>query len=160
MTDAIQALFQHIGQLAVDSVPTDEWDAITLTAKSIITFSQLTVTYVHHEKQFVPKTFFIEDDDLEYDVQTTPSFQALRRLMYDEAPFRGAWYTAVMTITKEGKLDTEFDYDNKPAFKYEPEEAEYVRDFEHFPRNEESTPNWLKEIVAKHGLRYHEPELL
>jgi Protein of unknown function, DUF600 len=160
MTDEIQNLFQHIGQLAFDSVATDEWDVITLKARVTLTFSQLTATYIHHEKQFVPKTFFIEDDDLEYDMQTTPSFQALRRLMYNEAPFRGAWYMAIMTITNAGKFDTEFDYDNKPDFKYESDDEGYAKDFEHFPRNEESTPDWLKEIVRKYGLKYHEPEPL
>ncbi|HEX8350372.1 MAG TPA: immunity protein YezG family protein, partial [Hymenobacter sp.] len=101
-----------------------------------------------------------EDDDLPYDEQTTPTFERLRQLMFNEAPFRGAWYTAVMTITHDGKFDTEFDYDNKPSFEYTSEDGEYAQDFEHFPRNEESTPDWLRLIVQQHGLKYHIPELL
>lgn len=159
MTDDIQDLFQHIGQLAVDSVP-DEWDAIIITIRAIRPYVEENVTYAHKEKQFIPKTFLIEDDELEYDEQVTPSFERLRQLMYNEAPFRGAWYTAVMTITSAGKFDTEFDYDNKPAFDYDSEDEGYARDFEHFPRNEESTPEWLKEIVQKYGLEYHQPEPL
>ncbi len=135
MTDEIQNLFQHIGQLAVDSVPTDEWNVITVKVKALLTYVELDVTYMHHEKQFVPKTFLIKHKHLEYDERTTPSFERLRHLMYNEAPFRGAWYTATMTITDDGKLDTEFDYDNKPEQEYKSEDAEYARDFEHFPRN-------------------------
>ena len=160
MTDEIQELFQHIGQLAVDSVPTEKWDIIALKVKALLTYVELDVTYMHHENQFVPKTFIIKAKHLEYDSRVTPSFERMRQLMYNKAPFRGAWYTAVMTITKDGKLDTEFDYDNKPEQEYESEDAEYVRDFQHFPRNEESTPDWLKEIVQQHGLSYHEPEPL
>lgn len=80
--------------------------------------------------------------------------------MYDEAPFRGAWYTAVMTVTHDGKFDTAFEYEEKPAFDHKPAPEAYALDFQHFPRNEESTPDWLKEIVQQHGLTYHEPEPL
>jgi len=160
MTDDIQNLLQHIGQLAYNNVPTDEWDTITVTIKALVTYVEQDVSYVHQEKQFVPETFLIEDDELEYDEQTTPSFEQLRQLMYDEAPFRGAWHTAIMTITKDGKFNTEFDYENKPEFEYESGDDEYARDFQHFPRNEASTPNWLKEVVQKYGLKYHEPEPL
>ncbi|UOQ74805.1 hypothetical protein MUN79_13600 [Hymenobacter cellulosilyticus] len=90
----------------------------------------------------------------------TPSFEKLRQLMYEEAPFRGAWYSAVMTITAEGKFDTEFEYEQKPKFDYMPVPEAFAQDFEHFPRNEESTPDWLKEIVQQFGLSYHEPEPL
>ncbi len=160
MTDDIQNLLQHIGQLAYNSVPTDEWDTITVTIKALVTYVEQDVAYVHQERQFVPKTFLIEDDELEYDEQTTPSFERLRQLMYNEAPFRGAWYTAVMTIKKDGKFNTEFEYDNKPNLEYNASDDEYARDFQRFPRNEESTPDWLKEIVQQSSLKYHEPEPL
>lgn len=160
MTDNIQNLFQHIGQLAIDSVPTDEWDTIIITVRALRSYVEENVTYMHHEKQFVPKTFIIKGKHLPYEERSTPSFERLRQLMYNEAPFRGAWYTAVMTITKEGTFNTEFDYDQKADFDYMPVEEAFAQDFEHFPRNEESTPEWLKEIVQKHGLKYHEPEPL
>ncbi|UOQ74803.1 immunity protein YezG family protein [Hymenobacter cellulosilyticus] len=160
MTDEIQDLFEHIGQLAIDSVPTDEWDTIKIEIKAVRSFVERTVIYSHHEKTPEPKTFGIKDKELEYDTRITPSFERLRQLMYDEAPFRGAWYTAVMTITPDGKFETEFDYEQKPAFDYEASAEEYSVDFEHFPRNEKSTPEWLKEIVQQFGLSYHEPEPL
>jgi hypothetical protein len=160
VTDEIQNLFQHIGQLAVNSVPTDEWDVIKIEIKAVRSFVERMVYYLHHEKQAVPKTFGIKDKHLDYDTRTTPSFELLRQLMYNEAPFRGAWYTAVMTITKAGKFDTEFEYEEKPQFDYMPVDDAFAQDFEQFPRYEESTPEWLKEIVQKHGLRYHEPEPL
>jgi hypothetical protein len=160
MTDEIEDLFQHIGQLALSSVPTDEWTSIIIEIKAVKSFVQRTVSYRHEEKQFVPKTFGIKDKHLEYDERTTPSFERLRQLMYEQAPFRGAWYTAVMTISPDGKFDTEFDYDQKPQFDYMPVDEAFAQDFEQFPRNEESTPDWLKQIVQQHGLRYHEAEPL
>lgn len=160
MTDEIQALLQHIGQLAFNSLPAGQWDAITLTVRAITSYVELNATYMHQEKQFVPVTFFVDDDHLDYDEQTAPSFEKLRQLMYNEAPFRGAWYTAIMKIIDQGKFDTDFDYGNKPKFDHEPVEEAYVLDFQQFPRNEESTPEWLKEIVQRHGLQYHAPEPL
>ena len=160
MTDEIQELFQHIGQLAFNSAPTEEWDTITLTVSAIRSYVEENTAYTHAEKQFIPKTFIIEDDDWEYDKQSTPSFERLRQLMYNEAPFRGAWYTAVMTVTHDGKFDTDFEYEEKPAFDFMPVDKAFAQDFEHFPRTEESTPEWLKEIVQAHGLQYHEPEPL
>lgn len=160
MTDEIQELFQHIGQLAFDSVPTEEWDVIKIEIKAVRSFVERMVYYLHDTKQFVPKTFGMKDKHLEYDFRTTPSFERLRQLMYDEAPFRGAWYTAVMTITHDGKFNTEFEYEEKPKFDHLPVPEAFAQDFAHFPRNEESTPDWLKEIVQQHDLAYHTPEPL
>lgn len=158
MTDDIQNLFQHIGQLAFNSLPNIAWNDITLTVRVITSYVELNASYVHHEKQFVPVTFFINDRHLEYDNRTAHSFETLRQLMYNEAPFRGAWYTAVMTVTDKGKFDTDFEYEEKPRFDYMPVDEAFAQDFEHFPRNKESTPDWLKAIVQKYGLAYHEPE--
>ncbi|MCB2409394.1 immunity protein YezG family protein [Hymenobacter lucidus] len=160
MTDEIQNLFQHIGQLAVDSVPASEWDMVTVTIRAIRSYVEENVVYVHKEQQPVPKTFIINDRGLEYAERTTPSFEKLRQLMYDEAPFRGAWYTAVMTITHDGKFNTEFEYEEKPKFDHMPVPEAFAQDFERFPRNEESTPDWLKDIVQQSGLHYHKPEPL
>ena len=102
----------------------------------------------------------MNDRHLEYDERTAHSFEKLRQLMYDEAPFRGAWYTAVMTVTDAGKFDTDFEYEKQPEFDHDPVDEAYTMDFKHFPRNEASTPDWLKAIVQKHGLQYHEPEPL
>jgi hypothetical protein len=160
MTDNIQDLIQHIGQLAFNSLPSGQWNIITLTVRAITSYVELNASYIHHEKQFVPVTFFLEDDHLDYEEQTAQSFEKLRQLMYNEAPFRGAWYTAVMSITDQGRFDTDFEYEERPKFDHKPVEEAYVLDFQHFPRNEESTPAWLKEIVQKHGLKYHVPEPL
>jgi len=160
MTDEIQNLLQHIGEIAFNSLPSEDWNTITLTVRAITSYVELNAQYVHHEKQFTPVTFFLEDDHLDYEEQTAQSFEKLRQLMYNEAPFRGAWYTAVMTISQEGKFDTEFEYNQKPAFDHKPVPKAYALDFQHFPRNEAITPDWLKEIVQQHGLAYHEPEPL
>jgi len=160
MTDDIQNILTHIGELAFNSVTPEQWEVIKLKTRVITSYLELNASYVHSEKQFVPATFFMNDRHLEYDDRTAHSFEKLRQLMYDEAPFRGAWYTAVMTITKEGKFDTEYDYNTKPAFDHQPVPEAYALDFKHFPRNEESTPDWLKEIVQQHGLAYHKPEPL
>lgn len=160
MTDDIQETLQHIGQLAFSSISDDKWEWVKLESKVIRSYAELDVSYLNKEINLVPKFILLTDRKLDYDERASPSFEKLRQLMYDEAPFRGAWYTAVMTITSAGKFDTEFEYEAKPKFKYPPVDEAFAQDFQHFPRNEGSTPEWLKGIVQKHGLAYHEPESL
>jgi hypothetical protein len=158
MTDQIQGLLQRIGELAVaspDLPEPGEWDALTITVRAMRSYVEQDAVYAHSEKQVVPVTFFI-DDELPYEQQVTPSFERLRQLMYEQAPFRGAWYTAVMKITADGDFDTEFEYDEKPAFDHLSVGEAFAQDFEHFPRNEASTPDWLKPVVQQFGLAYPE----
>ena len=160
MTDNIQEMIQHIGQLALNSISDNKWEWVKLESKAIRSYAEFDVSYLNEEKNLVPKFILLNDRELDYDERASPSFEKLRQLMYNEAPFRGAWYTAVMTVTSVGKFDMEFEYEAKPKFKYLPVDEAFAQDFQHFPRNEESTPDWLKEIVQKHGLKYHEPEPL
>ena len=160
MNDNIQNLLQHIGELAFNSIADDEWQWVKLESKVIRSYAELDVSYLNEGKNLEPKFILVNDRSLEYSKRVSPSFERLRQLMYEEAPYRGAWYTAVMTITSDGKFATEFEYEEKPKFKYSPVSEAFAQDFEHFPRNEESTPDWLKQIVEQHGLSYHEPEPL
>jgi len=75
-------------------------------------------------------------------------FKAIRELMYGQSPQKGAWYTAYFTMTSHHQLNASFDYDNKPEFKYEPNNDKFIDDLKVFPREEELIPVWLKEIIA------------
>jgi hypothetical protein len=75
-------------------------------------------------------------------------FQAardLRRVMHK--PGAGTWFTGVFTVTAEGKLTAQYDYDHEPELGSFAAEA-YRADFDEFPRTPENTPDWLAAILA------------
>lgn len=73
----------------------------------------------------------------------------LRRLTYQ--PGKGAWYTAVVTVTSSGSISFDFDYDGEPEWDIEVVPESYVEDLEMFPRDEEHRPAWLREKLELAG---------
>ncbi|MET8757344.1 hypothetical protein [Lentzea sp. NPDC004782] len=71
----------------------------------------------------------------------------LRTEMYEEG--KGSWFTARIVINPPGSYSVEYDYDNEPAFKPPLQADVYALDFEHFPRSEENTPEWLRAKLAE-----------
>jgi hypothetical protein len=47
-----------------------------------------------------------------------------------------AWYTAVFTLTPDGKFKFDFDYDRLPAFDIMPDPQDWLDEFKHYPRPE------------------------
>ncbi len=47
-----------------------------------------------------------------------------------------AWYTAVFTLTPDGKFKFDFDYDHLPAFDIMPDPEDWLDEFKHYPRPE------------------------
>lgn len=63
----------------------------------------------------------------------------LRDSMYKDGV--GTWYNAKMVLTRDGQLETDFDYENPPFDgDYEPEILE--DDQETYPRSQENLPTW------------------
>lgn len=56
-------------------------------------------------------------------------------------PGKGTWYNARFTLTPDGNLESEFDYDN-PPFEGDADEALLIDDQERFPRVPENLPDW------------------
>ncbi|MDM8085133.1 hypothetical protein QUV83_10185 [Cellulomonas cellasea] len=76
----------------------------------------------------------------------------LRERMYH--PGVGTWYTAAVTVYADGRIETNFDYDNEPAYPFAP--LSWAADAERYPRAAEMTPGWLTakaEHPAWAGLR-------
>lgn len=71
----------------------------------------------------------------------------LRALMYQENI--GTWFTAAITIDGSLKYETEFDYDSEPEFTPPIGPGSFAQDMKHFPRDEEHTPDWLREKLEQ-----------
>ncbi|NHC12931.1 hypothetical protein G9H71_03965 [Motilibacter sp. E257] len=69
--------------------------------------------------------------------------------MYQQG--KGAWYTARVGVTPDGRLSIDLDYDHEPQWRFDVVPETYVEDLEMFPRDEESLPGWLKEKVRQSG---------
>ncbi|MGL4338831.1 MAG: hypothetical protein ACRCSP_00190 [Rhodoglobus sp.] len=67
----------------------------------------------------------------------------LREVMY--RPGTGTWFTFTLTVTPQGGVDAQFNYDDEPEWDLPQEPVLYVEDLERFPRDGEHIPAWLQE---------------
>jgi hypothetical protein len=76
-----------------------------------------------------------------------PKLTELRGACYEQG--RGTWYSANITLHRDGEPDVHLHYDEKPEGRRGawPHPYSYVRDLEFFPRDEEHMPDWLREQV-------------
>lgn len=144
MTEEIEKLLNEIGGMILETLPEVQWTKITIEFKVISTFASLKGYYLIGElqKSFNPQSAVSPGED-----NLTTKFIKLREATYELSSQKGAWYTAVYEITPPGRFNVQYDYDQKPKFKYEPSPDQYVEDAKRFPRSEDLTPDWLKEIL-------------
>lgn len=62
-------------------------------------------------------------------------------------PGSGAWYSIRISVTADGRVEADYDYDHEPFFRdgRRPSADDYRRDTTWFLRHEEHTPPWLRE---------------
>lgn len=65
--------------------------------------------------------------------------RTLRKEMYQ--PGKGTWYNARIQLDSSGKLNAEFDYDNRP-FDGDADDVLLMEDQRLFPRDPENLPDW------------------
>ncbi|MFJ1364892.1 hypothetical protein ACILDU_00405 [Capnocytophaga canimorsus] len=123
-----------------NSVPVEEWDNFSLTIMKINLFTQMRAFY---EANGEIKSFDPESSGIEIFGEA----ENLRKMMYELAPEKGAWFSAFFTVQSDGQFHTHFEYDEKPEFSYEPSKEKYIDDLKHFPREEHLIPQWLKDII-------------
>lgn len=134
------ALLKEIIQGAFDNVPSDAWGNFSITIQAL-------------NKMIAMKAFYEEGgkmhsfDPEENGNDITMKIKSLREEMYHLSPGKGAWYSAYFTVDNTGKFQTDFDYGNKPEFKYTPSDEKFIDDLKTFPREESIIPEWLREIV-------------
>ena len=73
-------------------------------------------------------------------------FDTLRLQMYQ--PGKGAWLTARITVTADGRFSTDFDYDTEPEWSIPVSSDIYTADLAEFPREDQHIPDWLRNKLA------------
>ena len=153
MTNEINELIKEVGGMAVQSVPSNDWICIKLIRRRISTYGEFNVLYFGTWGD-EPKQTGMKDKHLPAGKRTHNTLDALRKLMYDQDPPLGAWYTCVMTLSNENDFDVKFDYEDKPEWEHQPVEEEYAEDFKQFPRKSENIPSWLMPILNTFREKY------
>ncbi len=75
------------------------------------------------------------------------AFEELRALT--ARPGKGAWFTAHCTVTPEGKVSLDLDYDTEPDWDPPVDVRHYLEDWEAYPRSAHLTPAWLAERLEQ-----------
>lgn len=141
----INEIIKEIAQTVYNNVPVDNWNKVLVNVSMLTTYNELTVTYYVDDVK--GKSFNPDYPGAPENKNVNSLFAELRKDMYALTPVKGAWYDAEMTITKEGKFNMKYNYDNKPNFEMIPDDDEYIMDIKEFPRDEQSTPDWLSKVI-------------
>ena len=128
MHQAIQALY--------DMLPADA-DRIEHRGVYLAGISNSVTVVVDRQGQEI-STFSTNDVD--------KACAELRRVMYK--PGLGSWFSVFMTVWRDGRARTEYNYDTKPDFG-SARGISYLTDLHTYPIDEDKRPEWLKEQVAE-----------
>ena len=76
-----------------------------------------------------------------------PTFREIRREM--ATPNHGTWFSAVLTVSRDGSYSYDFNYDTKPDWGYhEPSIDDYLMDLEMYPRPADEVPSWYPTLAT------------
>jgi hypothetical protein len=114
-----------------DSLPSEGWNRCTVEYRSTVSMaeSQVSLTSSAGASQIVKSP-----------INMIMAFKNLRELMATQG--RGAWFSATLTATPDGKCAFDYNYDLRPNWNVEPSDESYVADLEKFPRPAELVPDW------------------
>jgi hypothetical protein len=136
-----------IAQIAFDNLPIEDgWKKIEIKCNTIRLYTEVEANYIINngeEISFNPyyKGHVAKEDDI------ANNFMELRKRMYELSPQQGAWFYCKITVEPSGRFETDFNYDNKPNFSYNPTLKKWEDDIKTFPRQKDLIPEWLNEIL-------------
>lgn len=144
----------YIGQTTINNVPSKNWAKIELVAHLIADGEGCCLESHYWEKGKTEAIAFDPDDEEEIggDYEILNIFDDMRYEMYQEEPEKGAWFIAAMTITPDEMVEVEYDYEIKPNLEIEPEDEDFVLEYEYFPRKRKYMPDWWLEILERNNI--------
>lgn len=136
--DETSSLHQRIGQALIGEAPAG-WVALNTVCRRAGNLEESETTATMDDGTIVSVWNASVDFSL--------AFDELREAMHREGT--GAWYTAVVTVTRDGRITFDFDYDSEPAWDISADPQTYVEDLEMFPRDLAHQPTWLREKIRE-----------
>lgn len=122
-TAVIRALF--------DSLPRDSWTSCIVEYRSTASMAESLVTLT--DSTGASKV-------VRSPIDMIMAFMNLRELMASQG--RGAWLSATLTATPDGKCMFDYNHDARPDWMVQPTDESYIADLEKFPRPAELVPIW------------------
>lgn len=122
-TAVVRALF--------DALPGTGWDRCTVEYLSTVSMaeSKVHLTYSNGETELVKSP-----------IAMIMAFKSLRETMATQG--RGAWLSATLAATPDGKCTFDYNYNARPNWTVQPADETYIADLETFPRPAELVPDW------------------
>ncbi|ART73765.1 hypothetical protein BTO20_20075 [Mycobacterium dioxanotrophicus] len=122
-TAVVRALFE--------ALPRGGWENCTIEYRKANTVaeSQVTLTNSAGTSEIVKSP-----------INMIMAFKNLRELMATQG--RGAWLSATLTATPDGKCAFDYNYDARPDWTVQPADETYIADLEKYPRPADQIPDW------------------
>jgi len=137
----VNADYIKIATKLFHAVPERNWKTAEFVYRQISQYSSITGRYEDDSGEI------LADVDTGYAIN---AFGTLREDMAARNENGHAWYTAVVTLTPDGKFKFDFDYDSLPAFDISPSPEDFKEEFQKFPRPElqAQVQDWMDGLLA------------
>lgn len=139
---------QLVEQVARELVAdvTGEWSSISLGVRRLAPYGEIEVS--------VTRPSGVVASPAPPPRSLSPLLRELRQVMY--RPGSGTWFSARVTVSRDGKVDVAFNYDDEPAWDDAPASIHYPQDLAKFPRDAASIPAWLGQQLERAKVEYPE----
>ena len=124
-------LQEDAGKLLYYSLPESGWSSATLEYRKAgpVGESVLTCTYSDGRTE-----------SLEVPAALIRAMKELRKEMASHGD--GAWLSSELTVTFDGRMKSDFNYDDRPQWRLPPTDDAYIEDLKQYPRPESQIPAW------------------
>lgn len=136
--DPEQALRQ-VGAILVSLAPAG-WRRLDLTIRQAGRVRELALRVIMPDGS-TP----VADVTPDHHQQIGDLFAQLRHAMY--RPGQGTWFSARYTVDPPGSYHVTFNYDFDPHWQPPIPPQAWQEDLQHYPRDEEHTPRWLRDTL-------------
>jgi hypothetical protein len=134
MNPRVEELQRQMAQWLYDFAPASQWVLGTAKFYEITGYSRTTAFYKDtSRKKILPQN---AEEFLDKYSDFTKSFAELRIKMAQLNANGHAWYTAILTVTPDGKFKYDFDYDHLPVLDIIPSPGKWADEFKKYPRPE------------------------
>ncbi len=128
-TAVVRALF--------DSLPCHGWTSCVVEYRSTVSTAESLVTLTDSTGA---------SNVVRSPIEMIMAFMNLRGLMASQG--RGAWLSATLIATLDGKCVFDYNHDARPDWMVQPTDESYIADLEKFPRPAELIPTWYPRRIV------------
>ncbi|CPR69803.1 immunity protein YezG family protein [Mycobacteroides abscessus] len=114
-----------------ESLPSGGWARCVVEYRSTVSMAESLVTLTDDTGA---------SEIVKSPIATIMAFKKLRELMATQG--RGAWLSATLTATPDGKCTFDYNYDARANWTVQPADETYIADLKKYPRPADQIPDW------------------